>query len=464
MNTEDPQLGLLVGLLIFLIFASAYFSSSETAMMSLNRYRMKHLQRTGHAGARRASKLLETPDRLIGIILIGNNFVNILAASIATSIAIALFGGPEPLITTGVLTMVILIFSEVTPKTIAALYPEKVAYPSSYLLTLLLKLLYPFVWIVNVISNRLVGLLGFQSDAGDSHQLNKEELRTVVYESAERLPQRRHGMLLSILDLEKVTVNDILVPRHEVAGIDLDDDLNVILDQIGSTQHTRLPVFKGDIDNIVGLLHMRSVSRLLRLENINKAVLIQETTEPYYVPESTPLHTQLFSFQKHKKRMAVVVDEYGAVKGIVTLEDILEEIVGEFTTDMATSSRDIHPQGDGSFLIDGGATIRDINKVLDWELSTEEAKTLNGLIMELLESIPDSSICLKVGDYFAEILQVKDNMIRTVRMWEQRTTDEPAEELQESKESKESKGLQESREQSEGEEQGMDPPVEDPQP
>jgi len=423
-ETDDPQIGLLVGILIFLIFASAYFSSSETAMMSLNRYRMKHLQRTGHTGARRASKLLETPDRLIGVILIGNNFVNILAASIATSIAIALFGGPEPLITTGVLTMVILIFSEVTPKTIAALYPEKVAYPSSYLLTLLLKLLYPFVWIVNVISNRLVQLLGFQPKGGDSHLLSKEELRTVVYESAERLPQRRQGMLLNILDLEKVTVNDILVPRNEVVGIDLDDELNAILDQIGSTQHTRLPVYKGDIDNIVGMLHMRSVSRLLRLENINKAVLIQETNEPYYIPESTPLHTQLFNFQKHKKRMAVVVDEYGAVKGMVTLEDILEEIVGEFTTDMATSSREIHPQGDGSFLIDGGATVRDINKLLGWELSTEEAKTLNGLLMELLESIPESSVCLKVGDYFAEILQVKDNMIRTVRMWEERQKDE----------------------------------------
>jgi Mg2+/Co2+ transporter CorB len=419
MNSDDPQLGLLLGLLFLLICASAYFSSSETAMMSLNRYRLKHLQRTGHAGARRASKLLESPDRLIGVILIGNNFVNILAASIATSIAIALFGGPEPLITTGVLTLVILIFAEVTPKTIAALYPEKVAYPSSYLLTLLLKLLYPIVLIVNIMSNRLVALLGFQPLPGDSHQLSKEELRTVVYESAERLPQRRHGMLLSILDLEKVTVNDILVPRNEILGIDIDDDLDTILDQIGSTQHTRLPVYKGDIDNIVGLLHMRSVSKLLKAESVNKAAIIQETNEPYFVPESTPLHTQLFNFQKHKKRLAVVVDEYGAVKGIVTLEDILEEIVGEFTTDLATSSRDIHPQTDGSFVIDGSATIRDINKLLSWDLNSEEAKTINGLLMEYLESIPDSSICLKIGSYYAEILQVKDNKIRAVKMWEQ---------------------------------------------
>ncbi len=419
MENDENQIGLLLLLLVFLICASAYFSSSETAMMSLNRYRMKHLQRTGHAGARRASKLLEAPDRLIGVILIGNNFVNILAASIATSIAISLFGTPEPLITTGVLTLVILIFAEVTPKTIAALYPEKIAYPSSYLLTILLRLLHPIVFAVNVISNRLVSLLGFQPGQGDSHVLSKEELRTVVYESAERMPQRRHGMLLNILDLEKVTVNDILVPRNEVVGIDLDDDVDTILDQIGSTQHTRLPVYKGDIDNIVGLLHMRSISKLLKLENINKAAIIQETNEPYFVPESTPLHTQLFNFQKHKKRLAVVVDEYGAVKGIVTLEDILEEIVGEFTTDLATSSRDIHPQSDDSYLIDGGATIRDINKVLNWELHSDEAKTLNGLLMELLESIPDSLVGIKIGRYFAEILQVKDNKIRTVKMWEQ---------------------------------------------
>jgi len=419
MNNDDPQIGLLVGLLIFLIFASAYFSSSETAMMSLNRYRLKHLLRTGHAGARRASKLLEAPDRLIGVILIGNNFVNILAASIATSLAIALLGGPEPLITTVVLTLVILICSEVTPKTIAALYPEKIAYPSSILLLLLLKLLYPLVVVVNAISNRLVILLGFQPKPGDSHQLSKEELRTVVYESAERLPRRRHGMLLNILDLEKVSVNDILVPRSEIIGIDIEDDLDEILEQIGASQHTRLPVFKGDIDSLVGILHMRSLSKLLKQYHINKAALIQETTEPYYITESTPLHTQLFNFQKRKLRLAMVVDEYGAVKGMVTLEDILEEIVGEFTTDLATSSKDIHPQVDGSYVIDGTATIRDINKLLSWQLSTEEAKTLNGLVIESLESIPESSVCLKLGNYYAEVLQIKDNMIRTVRMWEE---------------------------------------------
>ncbi len=418
MNAEETSLGLLLGLLVFLIIASAYFSSSETGIMSLNRYRMRHLKRTGHAGATRVSKLLENPDRLLSVILIGNNFVNILAASIATTIAISVLGDPSPLITTVVLTLIILIFSEVTPKTIAALYPEKIAYPSSYLLLILLRVMYPIVWAINLISNKLVTILGFKHRIDDSFQLTPDELRSVVFDSGARIPRRRHGMLLNILDLEKVTVNDILVPRNDIVGIDIEDSLPDILDQIGGAQHTRIPVFKNDIDNIVGILHMRNIGKLLKLETVSKAAIIQETSEPYFIPENTPLHTQLFNFQKRKMRLAVVVDEYGAVRGIVTLEDILEEIVGEFTTDMASSSRDIHPQDDGSFLIDGGTSIRDINKVLSWNLDTDGAKTLNGLLMELLQSIPDSAVALRIGNYYAEIVQIKDNMIRTVKMWE----------------------------------------------
>jgi Mg2+/Co2+ transporter CorB len=419
MNSEDSPLGILIGLLIFLIIASAYFSSSETGIMSLNRYRMRHLKRTGHSGAKRVSQLLEKPDRLLSVILIGNNFVNILAASIATTIAIAVLGDPSPLITTTVLTLIILIFAEVTPKTIAALHPEKIAYPSSFFLIVLLKLLYPIVWAVNLVSNKMVAILGFKRHSEDSTQLTPEELRNVVYESGARLPRRRHGMLLNILDMEKVTVNDILVPRNEIVGIDIEDDLAEILDQISATQHTRIPVYKNDIDDIIGILHMRSISKLLKLESVNKAAIIQETSEPYFIPENTPLHTQLFNFQKRKMRLAVVVDEYAAVKGIVTLEDILEEIVGEFTTDLASSSKDIHPQEDGSFVIDGSTSIRDINKLLSWDLNSDGAKTLNGLLMEILESIPDSAVGLKIGNYYAEVLQVKDNMIRTVKMREQ---------------------------------------------
>lgn len=418
MNADNSPLGMLLLFFVFLILASAYFAGSETAMMSLNRYRLKHLRRKGHPGANRASKLLEKTDKLIGVILIGNNFVNFLAASIATSVTIILLGEPAPLATAVVLTLIVLIFAEVTPKTIAALYPEKVAYPSSYILIVLLKILYPVVWVVNFVSNGLLRLLGFNSESGDSHQLTPEELRTVVYESGELIPQRRHGMLLNILDLEKVTVNDIIVPKHEIIGIDEDDDLDEILEQISTAQHTRIPVFKKNMDNIIGMLHMRSAGRLIQIENLNKATIIQETTEPYFIPESTPLHTQLFNFQKNKMRMAVVVDEYGAVKGLVTLEDILEEIVGEFTTDLATASKDIHEQSDGSFLIDGGTSIRDINRVLSWNLDSSGAKTLNGLLMENLESIPESSIGLELQGYYAEIVHLKGNIIRTVRMWD----------------------------------------------
>lgn len=418
MAQDENTLTALILSFIALVIASAYFSSSETGMMSLNRYRLRHLARSNHAGAKRASKLLETPDKLIGVILIGNNFVNFLAASIATSIAIAVFGDPSPIITAVVLTLVVLIFAEVTPKTIAALYPEKIAYPSSLLLALLLKLLYPVVWVVNIVSNTLVRLLGFSSENNDSqNQLTPDELRTVVYESGGRIPRRRHGMLMNILDLERVTVDDILVPRHELVGLDIEDDLDDILLQISSAAHTRLPVYKHDVDNIVGILHLRSTGKLIGIEELNKSALLQETSEPYFIPESTPLHTQLFNFQKKKERMAVVVDEYGAVRGIITLEDILEEIVGEFTTDLAASSKDIHPQDDGSFLIDGSASIRDINRVLTWELDSSGAKTLNGLITELLESIPETAVCLNLNGYYAEIVSVKDNVIRTVKMW-----------------------------------------------
>ena len=424
MNNDEPSLAMLLVSFGLLIAASAYFSSSETGMMSLNRYRLKHLARNHHAGATRASKLLETPDKLIGVILIGNNFVNFLAAAIATTIAIRIFGDPSPLITAVVLTLVVLIFAEVTPKTIAALYPEKIAYPSSIILILLLKILYPVVWMVNVVSNALVRVLGFNSVSDDSHQqLSAAELRTVVYESSGRLPQRRQGMLLNILDLEHVTVNDIMVPRNEILGIDMDDDVDEILSLMGNSQHTRMPVYMKDIDNLVGMLHLRSAAKLIRIERVDKAAILAEVTEPYYIPESTPLHIQLSKFQRKKLRMAIVVTEYGAVKGLVTLEDILEEIVGEFTTDLADSSKDFHPQQDGSYLVDGSTSIRDINRILSWNLDNSGAKTINGLLTEMLESIPDSAVGIRLDGYFAEIVQVQDNVIRTVKMWQDETVE-----------------------------------------
>ncbi|TDX27898.1 Mg2+/Co2+ transporter CorB [Modicisalibacter xianhensis] len=417
---DDIPLGLLFGLLFLLICLSAYFSSSETGMMSINRYRLSHQAKSGDRAAKRVIRLLGRPDRLIGVILIGNNFVNNLAASIATIIAIHFFGEVSgPAVATLVLTIVVLIFAEVTPKTYAAIKPERIAYPSSLALEPLLKLLYPLVWLVNAISNGLLRLLGVRNIEGGADNLTRDELRTVVHEAGTMIPRRHQAMLLSILDLENVTVNDIMVPRHEVSGIDLDDDLDSILAQIRASQHTRVPVYKGDINNIIGILHLRNAARFLSKPEVTKAAIVQEAREPYFIPESTPLHTQLLNFQQQKRRIGIVVDEYGDVEGLVTLEDILEEIVGEFTTDVAGMHQEIHLQDDGSYVIEGTANIREINKMLGWQLPTDGPKTLNGLILEHLESFPDAPACLQLGTTRMEILQVKDNLITAARCWQQ---------------------------------------------
>ncbi|WP_330926209.1 HlyC/CorC family transporter [Candidatus Sororendozoicomonas aggregata] len=408
----------LMGVLCLLLLLSAFFSSAETGMMAINRYRLRHLARKGHRAAKRTAKLLERPDRLIGVILVGNNFVNILASSLTTMVALQLWGdnGYAIAIGTITLTILVLIFGEVTPKTMAALYPERIAFPASIVLVPLLKLCYPLVVVLNWVCGLIMQPFGIKLGDTGSDQLNADELRTLVNESGRRLPQKRRSMLLGILDLEKVSVDDIMVPRNEIVGLDIDEDINVILDQLRECQHTRLPVYKGDINNIVGMLHMRKVARLLSLEEINKAILLQETIEPYYIPESTPLHTQLFNFQGVKERVALVVDEYGDIQGLLTLEDILEEIVGDFTTDVSDSSQDITPQEDGSYIIDGAASVRDVNRALGWNLPVDEARTISGLITEEMQFIPEFSVCLMVGEYRFEILQVKDNRIRTVKV------------------------------------------------
>ena len=414
---EETSLTVLLGILILLILMSAYFSSSETAMMALNRYRLRHLIKHNHRGAIRAGKLLEKPDRLIGIILIGNNLVNFIAASVGTAIAVRLWGNLGFILAPVLLTIIVLIFAEVTPKTIAALYPEKIAYPSSILLLILLRVSYPAVWMINSVSNGLVKLCGLSVEEDTSHHLTKEELRTVLDESGALIPVKRHGMLMNILDLEKATVTDIMVPRNEVVGIDLEDDIEEILEIIGQSSHTLLPVFRKDLNEVIGFMHLRNISRMIGVEEINKAELMQLTEEAYFVPETTPLHTQLFKFQNNKRRMAMVVDEYGDVQGIVTLQDILEEIVGNFTTNLSEETDDIHPQNDGTYLINGTATIREINKALDWDLPIDGPKTLNGLLTELLEIIPEKNVCVRLPFHFVEILNVQDNAIKTVKMW-----------------------------------------------
>jgi len=414
---ENLHPGFLVGLLVFLLLCSAFFSSSETGMLSLNRYRLRHQAKEGHRGAQRASELLAHPDRLLGTILVGNNFVNILASSIATVLAMQLWGEAGIAIATIGLTIILLIFGEITPKTLAALRPEIVAYPVSLPLKLLQKVLYPLVAMLGWVSNGLLKLLGVDLSNKGNDSLSTEELRSVVRESGTDLPLNRQSMLLGILDLERVTVDDIMIPRNEVTGIDLDDDLESIIGQLRTTPHTRLPVFRNDINQIVGIVHMRQIARLLSHDQLTKESLLEACNEPYFVPENTPLSTQLLNFQKQKRRIGIVVDEYGDVRGIVTLEDILEEIVGEFSNQDVLRSPDIHPQDDGTLVIDGAAYIREVNRALGWKLPCDGPKTLNGLITEALEHMPDSGICLQIGNYRLEILQAADNRVKSVRAW-----------------------------------------------
>lgn len=414
---DDPSLGLLFGSIILLVILSAYFSGSETAMMALNRYRLKHLANDGHRGAIQASKLLERPDRLLGVILIGNNLVNFSAASLATVIAIELFGESGVAIAPVVCTLVFLIFSEVAPKTISAAYPEKIALPSSYILRFLLWILFPLVWMVNGSANAMLKLIGIRGENALNDELSAEELRTVVYEGA-KLADHPQNMMLGVLDLANVSVEDIMVPRTEIFGIDIEDDIDEIIAQIKSSQHTRLPVFKEDIDRVIGVLHLRDTAKFLTNAEISKAAILQVTEEPYFVPENTPLQTQLVNFQKHKERLALVVDEYGEIKGIIAIEDILEEIVGEFTTDLANTNVDIHPQEEGIFLIEGSTHLRLINRQLGWTLPQDGPKTLSGLIIEAMETIPEFNVCTVIENYRIEVVQIQDNMIKTARVSE----------------------------------------------
>ena len=394
---------------------SAFFSGSETAMMALNRYRLQHLVKEGHSGARKAYRLLRRPDRLLGVVLIGNNLVNNLAATAAALVGLQLFGETGLAVAPFVFTLVFLVFSEVAPKTIAAHNPERIAFPSAYVLAPLLKLLYPFVVLINAMSNFILRPFLRSSDLPGHDHLSMDELRTMLREGA-RIPKRRQDMLLRIVDLETVSVDDIMVHRSEIVGIDIDSPIIEIVAQISSSQHTRLPVFKENINNVIGVLHLRRTVRFIQQDTFTKAELLQLTREPYFVPKGTPLHTQLFNFQKQKRRFGLVVDEYGDIQGIVTLEDILEEIVGEFTTDFAANTPEVHPQPDGSYFIDGTALIRDINRALGWHLPTDGPRTMNGLILEHLEFIPETNLCIKLGDYLFETLQIKDNMIVNVKI------------------------------------------------
>jgi Mg2+/Co2+ transporter CorB len=412
---EDVPLSALFGLLITLLVLSAFFSGSETALVSLNRYQLRHKARQGHRGARLAETLLQRPDRLIGLILLGNNLVNFSAASLVAIIALEMGGEPAVALGTLLLTLVVLIFSEAAPKTLAALHPERLAFPAAMIYYPLLKITYPIVWLTNVASNGVLYLLGVRSSDAELQPLTREELRTVVHEAGGRISSRYQQMLLSILDLEKVTVDDVMVPHNEIIGIDLDDEIADIEAIISKSEHTRLPVYEDNIDNIVGILHLRRLANLAPM-SFDKTSLRELLDEPYFVPEGTPLSKQLVQFQRRRERVALVVDEYGDIQGIVTLEDILEEIVGEFTTDPADQIEDVVREGADSFLVSGTANIRELNRAQGWELPTDGPKTLNGLILELLETIPEPSTCLKISGYPLEIVASDDNRVRTVRI------------------------------------------------
>ncbi len=413
---NDLPLGALFGALIFLLLLSAFFSGSETALMTLNRYRLRHLASAGHPGAKLAERLLKNPDRLIGLILLGNNFVNILASSLATVIALRLGGEGAIAIAAGLLTLVVLIFSEVAPKTMAALYPEKLAFPAAWIYTPLLRVLFPMVWLVNLIANNVLRVLGIYPEDAEGNALSHEELRTVVNEAGAMIPKRHQKMLLNILDLEKVTVDDIMVPRSELDGIDLDNPLDLILEQLEQTPYTRVLVYRGSIDQVVGFLHSRRAMQALLDNELTQEALEGLIREPYYIPKGTPLNRQLLNFQRNRRRTALVVDEYGDVLGLVTMADLLEEIVGEFATDPSDAIADVQPQDDGSFLVDGAANLRELVKTMHWQLPTDGPKTLNGLIVEHLESLPENGTSLLIAGYPVEVVQTQDNAVKTARI------------------------------------------------
>jgi Mg2+/Co2+ transporter CorB len=415
-----PEISLeaLFAALAGLLILAAFFAGSETALMRLNRYRLRHRASEGHRGSRLAEALLARPDRLIGLILFLSTIVNVVTPMLVGFIALRL--GGEFLIAFGalILALVLLIFCEVAPKTFGALHPERLALPAAYIYTPLMFLLYPFVWATNLLANGVLRLFGVAREQA-VHSLSSEELRTVVEEAGAMIPRRHQQMLVSILDLEKATVEDIMVPRNEIVGIDVDDDWDRILEQLRQIQHTRLPVYEGDIDRIIGVLHMKQVVHELARGRFDRDAMVQAASarEPYFVPSGTALNTQLLNFQRSKRRLAFVVDEYGDIQGLVTIEDILEEIVGEFTTDPATMMhKDVHAEADGSFVANASATIRALNRSMRWNLPVDGPKTLNGVIVEFLETIPEPGTTLKLADYTLEVLQTADNAIKTVRV------------------------------------------------
>ncbi|MGH8293494.1 MAG: HlyC/CorC family transporter [Gammaproteobacteria bacterium] len=410
-----PLWALIVALIV-LVILSAFFSASETGLYSLNHYRMRHLARAGHRGAVLADRLMQRPDRVIGIVLLGNTLINAFATVVATLIALRIGGDSVVLVATILIALLLLIFGEVAPKTLAALNPERVAFPAAFVFTPLLKIFYPVVWLVNLVANSILWVFGMRSNRITTPSMSREELRSVVMEAGGLIPKRHQKMLLGILDLEKITVEDIMVPRGEIDGIDITANWNEIMEQLRTSQHTRLPVFEDNIDDILGFVHAREFLHLVARGKPTRERLRAIVREPYFIPAGTSLQRQLVNFQAAKRRIGLVVDEYGDIQGLVTLEDILEEVVGEFTSDPAAQYRDVYKEADGSYLVNGSVHVRALNRAMNWTLSTAGPKTLNGLILEYLETIPQPGTSLKIAGYPMEIVQTTGSAVKTVRI------------------------------------------------
>jgi len=414
---EIPLHTLLIAFVVLLV-VSAFFSISETSMMALNRYRLRHLAKTGHRGARLTAQLLSRTDRLLGVVLLGNNLVNAAAAALVTVITFRLFGESELTLTLGTLavTFAILIFSEITPKVMGATYPERIAFPAAYVLSPLLKLVYPIVWFINLFVRGLLWLLRLKPQNSQTHTLSMEELRTLVLEGANFLPQKHQNILLNLFDLESITVEDAMTPRNQIEAVDIESTPDEIRRQIATSNHTRLPVYRGRLDDIVGIVHVRKVLNLSEGEQISAETLKDIMRESYFIPLDTPLLTQLQNFQEQKDRMALVVDEYGELKGLLTLEDILEEIIGEFTTHSPMQTARFRRMEDGSIIVEGGSMLRELNRKLGYRFPLDGPKTLNGLILEHLQDIPEPGTSLKLAGYPLEVLQTQDRVVRSVRL------------------------------------------------
>ena len=415
---DDIPILTLYAELFVLLIVSAFFSISETSMMALNRYRLKHLTKTGHRGARLTTQMLARIDQFLGVVLLGSNLINAAVALLVGEIARRYLGGSEfaLFVATGMAAFAILVFSEITPKVVGAAYPERIALPSSYILTPLLKLLRPVVWFVNLFVRSLLWLLRLKPAEAAESKLTPEELRTLVLESGNYIPKKHQSILLNLFDLESITVDDVMTPRNQIEALDIDAPPEVLRQQIATAYHRRLPVYQGQPDNIIGIILIRKLLTVSQHDEITARQLRQIMREPYFIPSGTPLFTQLQQFQEHQDRLCFVVDEYGELMGLLTLEDIVEELIGEFATHSPLQSARFHRQVDGSYLVEGGSLLRELNRKLGYRFPLDGPKTLNGLIIEHLQDIPEPGTSLELAGHRIEIVQTQDRAVKAVRL------------------------------------------------